>query len=208
MQPKKLSTLGNNLKMQITRYQSGQAALESTIVVIVFLLLMLAGNLFQQVEEGTQEFFSSNLAFAVSAARGATLTDSVLQVMHDQNSNRSDKLERKMMNELKIVDDWWIRSGQAKTLILPKAIASVFIDDHMKISNSVYIKGKISHAGSPGQVTMQLRKTNHIWSSPASHTEKLIRYTKGSSHLVDLGWKRKYPKLDLLKGWQDSEPFK
>ena len=190
------------------RYQSGQAALESIIVVILFLLLMLASKLLLQAQEGKQDLFSSSLAFAVSAARGATLNGASIHGVHDQKSQMNKDLENKLMNELGMMDDKWIRSNQEMALYIPKVLTISNHLGHIKIRDSAYVKGNISHAGGPEEVASQLKHSKNIWASPASQTEILVRYTIDSSHLVDMAWKRKIPKIDLLKGWIDAEPFK
>ena len=190
------------------RYQSGQAALESIIVVILFLLLMFASKLLLQAQESKQDLFSSSLAFAVSAARGATLNGISIYGMNGQRSQMNKNLENKTMNELGMMDDKWIRSRQEMTLNVPKALTLSNNLGHIKIRDSAYVKGNISHARGSEDVTSKLKHTKNIWVSPASQTEILIRYTIDSSHLVDMAWKRNIPKIDLMKGWSDAEPFK
>lgn len=187
-------------------FQKGQALIETTLVLVIFLIILFSIVFTQKISERSSDMLNQGLSMAISSARGATLSGVRFEGMEQQGQPKGENATNGMQ-ELGTRSSGWFISEMNEPMAVPVMLQqSKFLTQPFPLRSIVMVRGNPSHASDPGAAARTLAQTKRIWGTPAALTRQLTSIVTVQAHQTDAAWKRTKPAQDLLSGWKHIAP--
>ncbi len=186
--------------------QKGQALIETTLVLVIFLIMLFSIIFTQKVSERSSDMLNQGLSMAISSARGATLSGVRFEGIEPRGPTQGD-IATNGMQELSTSSSGWFISEMNDPMAVPSILQqSKSLIQPFSLRSVVMVKGNPSHASDPGDAARTLSQTKRMWGTPAALTRQLTSIVTVQAHQTDAAWKRTKPAQDLLSGWKHIAP--